>query len=370
MNIGTPDEPTVPAVKRYLNEFLLDPDVIDLPAPVRYLIVKGVVLNIRPQKLAPAYAGIWLPEGAPLRVYMDRIAEALRISLNGTLCEVGMRYGNPSIRAGLERLREQGVTELLLAPLFPHFAQATTVSALKQTYRQLEDMGWSPRIRELGEFPSAPDFIDPLVTSIRPLLGPNDHLLFSYHGIPVSQNRPKDATDQHWRKDRCCAVPKEASKMSEEAMGMLQDMHHGSYEQMATSNPGRALRILQEMQHSTQVSYAHQCTMTTLAVVTRLGLTEDRWSMSFQSRFGPAEWLTPATTSKVEELAARGVERLVIASPAFVADGLETLEELETEVREEFIKAGGKHVVVVPCLNANKDWIEGLGRMVAHAFEQ
>jgi ferrochelatase len=331
INVGTPDEPTVPSVERYLDEFLMDPDVIDIPAPLRYLLVQGVVLKTRPPKIAPRYASIWMPEGAPLRVYTKRMADALSNHLNGTACEVGMRYGNPSIRAALDRLREQGVTDLLVAPLFPHFAQATTGTSTTHTRKQLKDMGWFPRIRELGDFPHASEFIDPLVASIRPRLGPGDHLLFSYHGLPTSQIRRQDKSGEHCLEmPNCCSTPCEANKKC----------------------------------------YAHQCTLTTLNVVGLLGLTSDRWSMSFQSRLGPAEWLSPSTTDKVQELAARGIERLVIVSPAFLADGLETLEELEQEVREEFIEAGGKDVVVVPCLNDNADWIEGLGGLVTKAFEK
>lgn len=319
MNVGTPDEPTVPAVERYLEEFLLDPDVIDIPAPLRWLLVKGVVLRTRPPKVAPKYADIWMPEGAPLRVYTQRIADALGKAQSSTKFEVGMSYGNPSIRAALEKLKRMGVTDLLLAPLYPHFAQATTGSSLKQAQKELDAMGWSPNTWELGWFPTAPQFIDPLTASIRPYLGPGDHLLFSYHGLPMSQIK---------RQREQCKTPEEANEKC----------------------------------------YAYQCTMTTQAVVEKLGLPKDRWSMSYQSRLGPAEWLSPATTDKVKELASRGIERLVIVSPAFVADGLETLEELQGEVAEDFRNAGGKHVSVVPCLNDNPDWIEGLRSLFTEAF--
>jgi ferrochelatase len=330
INVGTPDEPTVSSVETYLDEFLLDPDVLDIPAPLRYLIVRGLILRVRPPKIAPRYASIWMPEGAPLRVYTNRISEALTKDLNGTNCEVGMRYGNPSIRSGLERLREKGVTDLLLAPLFPHFAQATSGSAIKHARKQLEAMGWAPRVRELGPFPTAPEFVDPLAASIRARIGQGDHLLFSYHGLPTSQIKRVDKTRQHCLKIKdCCFIPTEANKMC----------------------------------------YAHQCSMTTLAVVSKLGLPKDRWSISYQSRLGPSEWLAPATTTKVVELAERGVEHLVIVAPAFLADGLETLEELETEVRDEFVEAGGKNLVVVPCLNDNREWIDGLGGLVTKAFQ-
>ena len=140
MNIGTPDAPTVESVRTYLREFLLDPDVIDIPAPLRHLLVRGIILRTRPKKIAPRYQSIWMEGGSPLRVYTQRMTDALEVNLDGVRCEVGMRYGNPSIRSGLEKLRDAGVEELLLAPLFPHHAQATTESALKNAYKHLKQM--------------------------------------------------------------------------------------------------------------------------------------------------------------------------------------------------------------------------------------
>ncbi|MDP6866202.1 MAG: ferrochelatase, partial [Candidatus Poseidoniaceae archaeon] len=154
MNIGTPDEPTTESVRTYLREFLLDPDVIDLPTPLRHLLVRGIILRTRPQKIAPRYESIWMEEGSPLRVYTQRMTKALEASMDDIQCEVGMRYGNPSIRSGLEKLKEAGVDELLLAPMFPHYAQATTGSSLKHVYKQLKAMDWEPAIIELPHFPS------------------------------------------------------------------------------------------------------------------------------------------------------------------------------------------------------------------------
>ncbi|MBD18037.1 MAG: ferrochelatase [Euryarchaeota archaeon] len=328
INVGTPDEPTTPAVRRYLKEFLLDPDVIDIPAPIRHLLVRGIILNTRPRKVAPKYASIWMNEGAPLRVYTQRICEALHQDSQIEF-EVGMRYGNPTIRGALERLRDRGVTDLLIAPLFPHHAQATTETALKQTYRDLKKINWSPRILELGDFPIDPGFIEPLVDSIRPHINESNHLLFSYHGLPLSHIRRIDKTGSHCLNDGCCKVKDLANKKC----------------------------------------YAHQCMMTSMAVAGSLKLPESRWSHSYQSRLGPAKWLSPATSRTVEELAEKGIKDLVIVSPAFVADGLETLEELEIEVKEEFVAAGGHNVKVVPCLNDREDWIKGLERIILQAFD-
>ena len=146
MNIGTPDEATVGSVREYLREFLLDPDVIDIPTILRHLLVRGVILRIRPRNIAPRYASIWMDGDSPLRVYTRRMAEKLQLEMGDVACEVGMRYGNPSIGSALQSLRSEGVEELLLAPLFPHHAQATTESSMKEAFRQLREIGWSPEL--------------------------------------------------------------------------------------------------------------------------------------------------------------------------------------------------------------------------------
>ena len=329
MNIGTPDAPTTDSVRTYLREFLLDPDVIDIPAPLRHLLVRGIILRTRPKKIAPRYESIWMQEGSPLRVYTQRMTYALEASLEDVRCEVGMRYGNPSIRTGLQKLKDSGVDELLLAPLFPHHAQATTESSLKHAYKQLKAMDWNPSIVELPHFPSDPAFIEPLAESIQPHLTDGAHLLFSYHGLPISHVKRADSSGKHCQKvDNCCSIGVEGNSMC----------------------------------------YAHHCMLTTLSVVGALGVGEDDWSISYQSRLGPAKWLQPSTTKTVESLAENGKTKVVIVSPAFLADGLETLEELDIEIREHFVEHGGKELTVVNCLNDDPKWIQGLGNLVENAF--
>ena len=185
INVGTPDEPTVKSVRTYLKEFLLDPDVIDIPAPLRHLLVRGIILRVRPKKIAPLYQKIWMKEGSPLRVYSDRITTSLDAMLDDTKFEFGMRYGNPSILSGLEKLRDSGVDELLLLPMFPHYAQATTESSLKHAHKQLKTMGWNPELLEMEHFETEKEYTIPLANSIRPHLTSETHLLFSYHGLPI-----------------------------------------------------------------------------------------------------------------------------------------------------------------------------------------
>ena len=325
MNVGTPDEPTVASVKTYLREFLLDPDVIDIPAPLRHLLVRGIILRTRPKKIAPRYKSIWMEGGSPLRVYTQRICDKLQVKMEETPCVVGMRYGNPSIRSALESLKEQGVTRVLLAPLFPHYAQATTESSVKHAFNELTAMKWTPDILELGHFETENEFVDPLAESIRPFLNENTHLLFSYHGLPISHVKRIDASKKHCQKvANCCEITCDANALC----------------------------------------YGRHCSETTHAVVEKLGLTNEQWSMSYQSRLGPVKWLEPATTSKVEELVNRGIKNIIVVAPAFLADGLETLEELDIELREDFLKMGGEELTVVKCLNDDDQWIDGLESLV------
>ena len=329
MNVGTPDQPTVASVKSYLKQFLLDPDVIDIPAPLRHLLVRGIILQTRPRNIAPRYKSIWLKEGSPLRVYSQKMSDSIEMRLGNTICELGMRYGNPSIESGIDKLRDAGVEELLLAPLFPQHAQATTESSLKCAYKHINKIGWKPIISELGHFETAPEYIQPLVSSIKPHLDNDSHLLFSYHGLPISHVKRSDVNKNHCQKvNNCCSISTESNKSC----------------------------------------YAHHCMMTTFAAVDSLNLGIEDWSISYQSRLGPVKWLTPSTLSKVEELANKGVKKLVIVSPAFVADGLETLEELDIEIREHFIKCGGEEMRVVNCLNDDPAWISGLSKLIQSSF--
>ena len=330
MNVGTPDEPTVPSVKTYLREFLLDPDVIDIPAPLRHLLVRGIILRTRPKKIAPLYKKIWMDDGSPLRVYSKRVTDNLT-ELNQEIdFEFGMRYGNPSIRQGLEQLKSRGVEELLLLPMFPHYAQATTESSLKQAHRQLASMDWQPTLLEMGHFDTAEEFITPRADSIRPHLDDDTHLLFSYHGLPVSHVRRIDSSKNHCQAvDDCCSVSCDANSLC----------------------------------------YGHHCFNTTMAVVDRLDLPPDRWSLSYQSRLGPVKWLEPSTMNMVETLVKKGVEKLAIVAPAFLADGLETLEELDIGIREHFIEQGGKQLTVINCLNDDEQWIKGLEQLIRKEFD-
>ena len=200
---------------------------------------------------------------------------------------------------------------------------------MKHSYKQLAKMDWNPKIIEMGHFETDEEYVIPLTKSIQPHIDEDTHLLFSYHGLPVSHVKRIDKTKSHCQKiDNCCTIKKEANELC----------------------------------------YGHHCMETTHTVVGLLGLKPDQWSISYQSRIGPVKWLEPSTTNKIEELVKRGVKKIAIVAPAFLADGLETLEELDIGIREHFTELGGEELTVVKCLNDNQDWIEGLTEMVSNKF--
>tara|TARA_B100000614_G_scaffold117897_1_gene105838 strand:- start:1124 stop:1894 length:771 start_codon:yes stop_codon:yes gene_type:complete len=244
--------------------------------------------------------------------------------------EFAMRYGNPSIESGLRSLQQRGVEELLLLPMFPHYAQATTESALKHAYKKLNSMDWNPEIIEMGNFETDEEYVIPLTNSIQSQLDEDAHLLFSYHGLPVSHVKRIDKSKNHCQKiSECCSIKSNANELC----------------------------------------YGHHCMNTTQTVVGLLGLNDDQWSLSFQSRIGPVKWLEPSTMDKVEELVKRGIKKLAIVAPAFLADGLETLEELDIGIREHFIELGGEELTVIKCLNDNEDWVQGLSKLISKRFD-
>ncbi len=328
VNTGSPDSPEVADVRRYLDQFLMDGHILDQPWPLRKLIVNGFILPRRPQRSTEAYRAIWWPEGSPQIVLSQRLADSLRAGWE-TPVSLAMRYGNPSIEAGLRELLQQGIDELLLVPLFPHYAMSTTEAVVDETQVVLKRLRSDLPLTVLPPFYDDARYIDALAASARPYLDQGyDHLLFSYHGLPERHLRKTDPTGQHClRSTDCCA----------------------------TASPAHA------------TCYRHQVLRTTELVVQALGVPASKHSVSFQSRLGRDPWLQPATVHELERLAQAGVRRLLVLCPAFVADCLETLEEIGIAGRATFLAAGGESFTLIPALNDQPQWVAAFGELMRGA---
>ncbi len=319
MNLGSPDSPTAKDVKPYLDEFLMDERVIDVNKILRNIIVRGIILQTRPKRSAKAYKKIWWEEGSPLIVISERFAEKVRAQTDLPVA-LGMRYGSMSIKKALQELKDKGVDEVLLVPLYPHYAMSSyetvVVKALEEQQKHFPEM----KVTTLPAFYHNPDYIKVLAASIAEGLEDfeYDHVLFSYHGIPERHIRKSDPTRFHCKIDgSCCKVNSVA--------------HH--------------------------TCYRHQCYRTTDLVMEALGLPAEKVSSSFQSRLAGDPWLKPYTDYEFERLAKEGKKRLAVVTPAFVSDCLETLEEIAMEGKEQFEEAGGEHYIHIPCLNERDDWV-------------
>lgn len=326
VNLGSPDSTNPKDVKKYLDEFLMDERVIDKPYLLRAFVVKGIILNTRPKKSAAAYQKIWWDEGSPLIVLSERLQEKVQAQVSVPVA-LAMRYGNPSIEKGLQELADKGVTEVLLVPLYPQFAMATTETILVLAEKIRRQKFPQMSFTEVPAFYNHADYVRVLSQSIADELKEKkwDYLLFSYHGVPERHIRKSDITKSHCKIDgQCCQ----------------------------TKSPAH------------QFCYRHQCYETTRQVVETLGLKEGTYSTSFQSRLGRDPWLQPYTDKTIEDLAHKGVKNLAVVTPAFVSDCLETLEEIGMEGKDEFIAAGGDNFYAIPCLNDREDWVKVLARWV------
>jgi len=307
VNLGTPDAPTAPALRRYLAEFLADPRVIEIPRFIWMLVLHGIILRIRPKKSAAKYQSIWTDEGSPLLTISKRQAAAIQAELGDTATvKLGMRYGNPSISQALREFQQQGVRKIVVLPLYPQYAAATTGSTFDAISRELQKWRFVPELHFINNYCEYPQFIDALAASIREDFsrhGKPEKLLFSYHGTP---KRNLDLGDP----------------------------------------------------------YYYLCQKTTQLAVDKLGLQQHEYLTTFQSRFGYAEWLQPYTDATLESLAKSGVKNVAIISPAFSADCLETLEELAEENREIFLTSGGEIYRYIPALNDRADHVDALVQLI------
>ncbi|WP_136482530.1 ferrochelatase [Cognatitamlana onchidii] len=326
VNLGSPDSPEPKDVKKYLGEFLMDERVIDIPYVARALLVRGIILKTRPKASAAAYKKIWWEEGSPLIVISERLQGKIQKQVEVPVA-LAMRYGSMSIQKGLDALVDQGVDDVLLFPLYPQFAMATTetIEVLAEKLRKLHFPNL--KITSVPAFYNKPDYIEVLSNSIKAHLKskPYDHLLFSYHGVPERHIRKSDITKSHCKIDgSCCSTPSPAHEFC----------------------------------------YRHQCKEVTRLVAQRLNLKEGTYSTSFQSRLGFDPWLQPYTDRTIERLGKQGVKNMAIVTPAFVSDCLETLEEIAMEGQELFHEVGGQEFTTVPCLNDDQAFVDLLSNWI------
>ena len=326
INLGSPDSPNPKDVKRYLGEFLMDERVIDVPYLLRAFLVKGIILNTRPKKSAKAYKKIWWEEGSPLIVLSERFHKKVEERAKVPVA-LGMRYGTMSIQKGLKELHDQGVDDVLVVPLYPHYAMSSTETVIEKTKEEQQKHFPNMKLTVVPSFYKHPDYIRVMSENIKSHLEgiDYDHILFSYHGIPERHIRKSDTTKSHCKMDgSCCETASKA--------------------------------------HAT--CYRHQCFETTKAIAKYLDLPAGKYSDSFQSRLGGDPWLKPYTDKEFERFPKEGKKNLVVITPAFVSDCLETLEEIAMEGEEQFEEAGGEHYKHIPCLNDNDDWVKVMTRWI------
>ncbi|WP_291103541.1 MULTISPECIES: ferrochelatase [unclassified Flavobacterium] len=332
VNLGSPESPTPKDVKTYLDEFLMDKYVIDVPFLLRALLVRGIILRKRPEKSAGAYKKIWWEEGSPLVVLSKKMHEKVRKLVNIPV-SLAMRYGNPSILSGLQELADQGVTEVLLFPLYPHHAMSSTTTVIELAEELRKKYFPEMKFTLVPAFYNKPDYIKALANSIKKHLEgyDYDHLLFSYHGLPERHIRKTDVTKSHCKIDgSCCNTPSPAHEFC----------------------------------------YRHQCYETTKQVVKLLGIPEGKYSQTFQSRLAGDKWLEPYTDVEVNKMPEKGIRNLAVVTPAFVADCLETLEEIAMEANHQFKEHGGENFLAIPCMNDDDEWCGVVGNWITEWAKQ
>lgn len=324
INLGTPDGCDAASVRRYLKEFLNDPRVIDLPALVRFVLTNFIILPFRYKKSAQAYQKIWRQEGSPLLHYSEKMRDELALALGDAFqVEIGMRYGKPSIASALKKFAS--MESLIVLPLFPQYASASTGSALAQLLSLLAKEWNIPQVKIIHHFYNHPTFISAVSMLIKQHLAaqPVDKIIFSYHGLP----------SRHIHKSLC-----QVGCSDQEACPL-----------MSVNNA---------------YCYRAQCYATTRLVAAQLQLKEDQYAVSFQSRLGRTPWIKPYTDELLLALRKQGIKNIAIVCPSFVADCLETLEEINIRARGQWLSLGGENFIFIPCVNYSPEWIQALVEMV------
>jgi ferrochelatase len=310
-NLGTPDAPTAPALRRYLAEFLSDQRVVEIPRLLWLAILHGIILRIRPKKSAAKYASIWMAEGSPLKVWTERQARMLgaEMAARGHRVEVryAMRYGNPSMASQLDQLKLDGITRILILPAYPQYSATTTASVFDAVYAWAAKVRRLPEFRFINHYHDAPAYIDALAASVQAhwqTHGQAEKLVMSFHGVPE------------------------------------RTLHLGD-------------------------PYHCECYKTARLLADKLGLHKERYQLTFQSRFGKAKWLEPYTEPTLVKMAQEGIKSVDVVCPGFTGDCLETLEEISMEAREAFLHAGGQNFNYIACMNDSPVWIAALATISA-----
>jgi protoporphyrin/coproporphyrin ferrochelatase len=322
INLGSPKELQLKSVRSYLKEFLSDDLVIDIPKIFQQLLLNLIILPFRPKKTLEAYSSIWTKEGSPLILNTNKIAKSLS-KKSGIAVEVAMRYQEPKIYDALKNLIAKGCKDITVIPLYPHYAMATTLTTIKEVKRVAKDMDLN--LKFIESFFKEPAYINSLSKKIKSYLkDETDYLLFSYHGIPERHILKTDLTKSHCLNTPDCCNKESASK---------------------------------------PFCYKAQVLETSKLCAKEIGLESDQWGVSFQSRLGPG-WLKPFSDIELAELPKKGKKNIAVVCPAFVADNLETLEEMDIRGRETFLDSGGNSFTYVPCLNDDDSWIDFLSSLV------
>ncbi len=311
INTGTPDVPTHWAVRRFLAQFLMDRRVIDYPRWIWMPLLYGIILNVRPRRSAKLYRRIWSEDGSPIITISQHLKQKLQEELAGRILgsvqvEIGMRYGNPSIAAALAQLRKLSVSRIIVLPLFPQYSGTTTGTILEAVFAELRALRWFPSIQVISDYHDHPAYVDALAESIRPLVCENEKLLFSFHGIPHRYVRNGDPYEEH-------------------------------------------------------------CKKTVDLVTEHLNMEPERWSLAYQSRFGPEAWLQPYTDQVLESWGREGLGNICVVCPGFAVDCLETLEEIKNEGRHLFLESGGRTFKYVPALNDRQEHVKALAKIISES---
>ena len=318
MNTGTPDEASIPALRKYLKQFLSDPDVLDYPAFIRWMIVNLIVVPFRPSKILKKYKDIWTKEGSPLLVNTIKFTEKLKKYTN-TNVEIGFRYGNPSIENAIKKLKDKGIEKLFLVSMFPQYAEATSGSCLKEVEKILYSENFSPELIKIDHYYSEEFYLKSFAESVKnsEQYKDSEYLLFSFHGLPVRQLKKADPSGNHCQKiENCC------EKNSE----------------------------------NNELCYKSHCVKQIMKVAEMIN-PDKPFQVVYQSTFGPDKWIEPNIIDVLENLAKKGIKKVSVACPSFTSDCLETLEEIAEENDEIFKEFGGEQVKLIPSLNDDEEWV-------------